>query len=40
MNEIEDMATAYKCARFGDTCAGNLKTFVNNIENIGQDTIQ
>lgn len=40
MEEIEKMATAYKCARFGDTCAGNLKTFVNNIESIGQDTIQ
>ena len=40
MEEIQDMATAYKCARFGDTCAGDLKTFVDNIENIGQDTIQ
>lgn len=37
---IDTVSTQYKCARFGDQCASNLKQFVTDIKSIGTENIQ
>jgi hypothetical protein len=39
-DKISQMQEQYKCARFGDKCAGNFKQFVTDIETIGSENMQ